>query len=998
MASAEGLPTSGADAMAGQGQRKMYMKSGLPNPRKFCREIVKHLSKDQTQLAELLRDNAAITEGKSIELVGFDFKSPSTCDLAGVALSFVPKADGRILLAFYPAEENVQLSDFVLTELRRISTVGDIPTAFTVPEGKMVSALDLGAKLQATLSGKAGFGTGNLSFFAQGGVTAEAKFFKLLDANLGARDAVVATASGLKVFFQLGSHSPDPGEIVVTEFAGSLSVGAEIGYGFAISGTRSLHSGLEEVTLESDYEVKTKSSARVNFRLERGLVTIVRATGTAGWVNVSYLKKRDSEAAVALNLSVDAKLSSRMVSDGNEREVGALIDTLLSNTSLPDMVDKLRGWDAPEERKKKADDFIKRVVGQMSSQLRDVLADPVAEVEQFLGPIRDAAEGLIDDIERIDGEVARFMESATDRVDTLLSIDVAVAHIARSASAEDLLVVLSGARGADVRRVLNIIAEAIDLDLSQVSWLERSFTRTRDLARKYGALDGEVRQRFEERYRLLKLQLNVDDAVAVLKEVSDLPTLQAFLDKRVIWVEQYLAKQLNTTVDQILESLEPALRHVRALTGGYDKLVTKATKALESSLTREVSLQASLAWQRVSTQQSLVSVDVNLDEVAGKDAMKDLLRGRIGDVLLDRLTNAHAIRFQKSYFLDQIRSSVWLKLVINGRERLSRSGLLTSNRTVLEPTSSGEIWVQESAVETKVHRSNRRAILNVNTLFEVSLQELYERRGETLTRGGLRLRGYGLRYNYTEALQGAVPAAAVRAQLREVASMIDFELVPADDYDELCDGIEEIGRLGDLGEPTIDIDVAVSREALVEIFSESSTDKVRARVRKAYSRAVRVAFGEFQRVIDFYMARKDSGFDVSEVRSAQWDIKRTSQMMAQNITNSYATFSDQIADIHRHVFLKIGKLGGNTSTENDIQRKRLVKDMRGRLRKLGKKMSWINGIQLGDRPRDFTMAIFAQMIDPSYRSGNIAVHYNHPISNERLTLRVDDPIDEAAVG
>ena len=204
----------------------------------------------------------------------------------------------------------------------------------------------------------------------------------------------------------------------------------------------------------------------------------------------------------------------------------------------------------------------------------------------------------------------------------------------------------------------------------------------------------------------------------------------------------------------IIEALTPALAHLKSLTGGYDKLVGKAKEALETALNQEVSLQASIAWKRLKTHQALVSVDLNLAEADGRDGMQNLLLGKIGDVLLDRLTKAHAIRFQKSYFLDQIRSSISLKLAINGRKWRRTRTLLTTSKTLLEPTKTGEIWVHESAVETKVHRQNRRAILNVHTMFEVSLQEVYERQGNTLAGQGLNVKGYGLRYNYNEALKG----------------------------------------------------------------------------------------------------------------------------------------------------------------------------------------------------------------------------------------------------
>ena len=973
------------------------MKSLLNAPLEFYREIVAHLSNDQQDLEELLRGNGSVAEVKFVELIDFDFQKEAKCDLDNVEFTFVPKADGRIVVAFYPEEEDVQLSDFVLTELQKTFGLDDIPTAFTVPTGRLICAFDLGARLRANLTGSTSMGAGNLSFFAKGGVTAGIQFFKLLDANRSAKDAIVDTASSLKTFFQAVSQPPGAGEIVVTEFASSLSFGAEIGYGFAVGGTKSFGLGFEDVTLQSEYRVKAKGGAKVKFRLERDLVTVVRPTGLAGWVNVSYLKKRGSDAEIALNLSVDAKLSSAMISDGKEQEAGALIDMLLAKTTLPHLMGKLEGLDTSDEIKSKGDEFVESIVRQVSSQLRDVLEDPVAEVDQFLEPIRRSATGLVENINSIDEEVSRFLESATERVDALKDIDTAMTTVEESSSAEDLLVKLSGKQGADIQRVLAIFSETLNLDLSQVSWLETGFTKIKGLAQQYQKLNLSVRNSFEEQYRWLKLQLEIDDAIALLKRVSDATTLQEFLDTKVVWLEHYLAKRLGTPVNRIAESLEPALVHANALTSGYDKLVGKARNALERSLNREISFQASLAWQRVSMHQALVSVDVNLDEPVGRAAMEHLLHGRIGDVLLDRLTEASSIRIQKSYFLDQIRSSVSLKLVVNGRERMNRRGLLTSTKTLVEPTSSGEIWVQESAVETRVYRKNRRAILNVNTLFEVSLQELFKRQGDTLTGQGLQLQAEGLRYNYTDTLRGNVRAAAVRAQLQEVTSRIDFEVVPPDDYDDLCEGIEEIGRLGDLGEPTIDIDVGVSRDALAEIFSESSTEEVHARVREAYSRAVQVAFADYQRVIAFYEARKDTGFDVSDVKSARWGIRATEQMMAKNITNSYATFSNQLADIHRHVFRRVPNLGGYASEEELAQRTRLLlAEMRRRLRKLGKKMSWINRIQPGDRPRDFTMAIFVQMIDPSDRSGSIAVHYNHPISKERLTLRVDDIVGEVA--
>ena len=413
----------------------------------------------------------------------------------------------------------------------------------------MVCAFDLGAKLEAKLSGATAVASGNLSFFVEGGLHAAARFFKILDSNLGARDAALATATGLTTFFNLVSQPPAADEIVVTEFGGSLSFGTTIGYGWEVSGTKSVDTGLEDVTLR-DYKVEAKLGAEVSFRMERDIVTIVRGTGAGDWVNVTFLKRHGSEVGVAVNLSVNAKLSTKMISGGQEHEVGAFVDTLLSRTPLSDFMTELKKWDQPAELKARGEEFINGVVGQVSQQLRDVLEDPVAEIDEFLQPVRDTAARLIEDIEKIDQKVVGFIESATDQLDVLSDIDDAMALIKDAESAEALLASLSGAHGNDLRKALAILSKTLDLDLSQVSWLENSFSQIHDLAAKYTALQPAVRDRFEESYRWLKLQLHVDEAVALLRKVTGAPTLQALLDKKIIWVEQYLAKQLGQRAGQ----------------------------------------------------------------------------------------------------------------------------------------------------------------------------------------------------------------------------------------------------------------------------------------------------------------------------------------------------------------------------------------------------------------------------------------------------------------
>ena len=229
-----------------------------------------------------------------------------------------------------------------------------------------------------------------------------------------------------------------------------------------------------------------------------------------------------------------------------------------------------------------------------------------------------------------------------------------------------------------------------------------------------------------------------------------------------------------------------------------------------------------------------------------------------------------------------------------------------------------------------------------------------------------------------------------------MTAKIDFEVVPPDVLDDLREEIGKVGQLGTFGEPTIDINVGFARDALVDVFSEPNNEVLRAKVRAAYSRAVHVAFGKSPRLIAFFDHKKGRLKNGSDARMTEWHIKITEQMMAKNITFGYGTFSDQLAEIHKKVFLKVGQLGGNTPEQKEVQRTKLADDMQKRLRALGGKMGWVNKLQFDDEPHDFTMAAFAQMISPADRFGGIAMHYAHPISQERLTLRVDDVIAETA--
>jgi hypothetical protein len=964
----------------------------IKNPDRFVDDLLSHLDipESQKELVKKLRENKQVAEKTTFTIVDYNFKRSTTTDFKGIPVTFTPRADGKAVLAFFPAGESVVLRDMVLQELERVYGNVSAPLSYSVPDGKVVVAFDLGAQLGVTGAGSTS-GTGwDLALSAEASGSARVRYFKELDSALGARDLAGQAAGSLRSLFHLTTHTVlAPGEIVVTEFDGSLKLGASFDYGWKVSGTKKVSAGFDDVELQADYSVSTKLGVDANLRFEQGVSTVVRPAATEVWVNVSLMKRRENEAGVAVNLSVDAKLASKALVDGKTREVGAFVDSLLERTPLPDLMAELKKWDTPAELQAAGDAIITRLVDQVSGEIESVVTVPVENLEALLEPIREKARALLDEYQQLDTKVAGFLEKAIEETSALSTLNQGVSLIADATSAESLIIALSGDQGEDVRKVLDVLTRYLEVDLSQISWLEDSFGKLQKIAKDYQNLQHDVLERYETKYRWLKSQLDIEDAVALIEKAIEHSDLSALLDAKILWLEQYLSAELDKPVNQLIENLEPALEKLKALTDGYTKLVKKTKGALTSALNQEIGIQASLAWQKISTHEALVSVDLNLGEQAGIDALESVLRGRLDEVMQARLTNVNAIRLRKSYFLDRLRQSVNLRAVINGRESLRIRSLLLSTKTYLEPTDTGEIWIQESKVEDRLHRANRRGILNINTMFEVSLREVFEIRDEALLHDRTELGGYGLSYSYNEQFKQEIAADTLRQHLDHTVDDIAFEVVPASEYSDLISRIVKIGAFGKLSNTSLHIQVALERDALVELFSQDDSDHLADQIKVAWDRAVFSTFADKPRVLRFYQENKEGIDDISEVKRAKWQLKVNEQFICQNTVNCRGTFADILRAIHKKVFLKYWALDLEIGMEGAADREKLQNELRKRLKKLGKKMQWINGIEFAGHPRDFTMAVFANLADKSDRSGSISVDYTHPVSRENMVLRAE---------
>lgn len=936
--------------------------------------IVKKLDlrPEQEALVDLLDENRPVDALASFSIARASFENAKKIptDLDGVDATLTAAAQTELELKLYPESSEVVLGEFEFPQLHRSRRV------YAVPDGRSACGVELRGEMGVGASG--GGGTGwKFAISAAAEASAGFRFFKEMQGTTGSRDLIVETFRSLKTPFHAVSHPPEEGEILVVDYHGLLKLGAGLEGGWNLSGSKKISTDLDDIDLVPEYDAEAMLGVTAGITLERDVLVIVRPTGEDGWVNVCLHKVRDREASLAANLSVDARLDSTARKDGETADVGIFVDALLNRTPVPRLIAEIGRFDTSEEMDdnvlRKLREAKDKVVGRITDEIRGALEGHVQDLDRLLDEVRQEATKLVDSYSEIEADVQGFITRAVEKVGDLTEIDGAVARIAEAENADALLDLLAQDDTDRIRKVLGIAAKALDIDLGATSWLDSKLPELRALLERYEALDDSVRDAFEEKYRWLKSQLHIEAVVAKIEAVANNElSIQDLLDEKILWLNQYLGERLGKPIDELGQHLDAVAEHLGKLVSGYDNVVTKAKDALESALNFELGLQVGLAWNRVSHQQALVSVDLNLNLAAGREAMRDVLRGDFRDVMVDRLTNADAIRMRKSFFLDELRGSTSIKTVINGRESMRVGSWLVSQRAVLEPTENGEVWVQESSAESRFRRSRKRSMLNISTMFQVSMQQHFVRAGRALEGQPLEVGGYEVRYNYREEIEGDnLQAAAVIARLEDLHRSMTMQPVSEDRYRALLADLETLGEFGPLGSVSIDARLALDADALLELFRENATDEIRSLARDAWDKAALSVFADHPRVVSFYRTVMDDPENASDATSARWGMNLSEQLVCGNLANSRVSFPQALSRLHRVVFVKF----------ND-------RELPKKLKVLAKRMGWVNRIELGGE-RDLAFNVFACLVDESEREGGLAVGYTHPLTGEAMQLRVD---------
>lgn len=930
------------------------------------------LSAGQERLLRLLRDNGPIDETARFSIVSGELarKGVSPTGIDGVEALLSARASAGLELALYAPGSAIELGELDLPPLH------DSRRTQVLPPDRVACGIELDARFDGSASAAGSTGGWRFAVEAAGETGARFVFFREAPAGTGAADLAAATAGRFRHAFDLARRPPGEGETVVVEYRGQLRLGASLDYGWSVRGTRKQGVGLEDLDLVASATADAKLGMRAGITLEKGVRLIVRPSTRPGWLNVALHKQRERDTSFALNLRVDAELRTHALRDGVAADASALVDALLDRTPLPDLMRgaaRLRGEIDPARVVAAREELIERVTGR----IRGVLEGPVGDAQAFLDEVRRRVTGLVEAVEGIDDELRELLVDLLDRFPDLTRAKAALDRVATATDAETLLDgVLDEDTAAEVREILSVLSRVTGKDLSAVDALNDKVDRVRDLVARYEALDRRVLAAFEEHYTALRAQVGLDEALARVRGFLDgRLSLEDLLDEKIGWLESWLRARTGRATGRLTDVAADVRGHLTRLVAGYDDALDKARAAVRSALNRELGMQIGVAWNRVSEQQALVSVDLDPAKPAGARALRSIMRGDLEHVMTARLSNADSIRLRKSYLLDRLQRTLSVRAVVNGREGVRVAEWFASKETSIEATEDGELWVQRGEAGAGHRRESRRSMIDVSTMLQVSVAERFRIEGRELRREGVEVEALPVRFQYRKELRRkSVRPRAVINTLEALIEPMAFLPVLKTRVAGLAGRLRELGRAS-IGPVTIEARCRLAPTALIGALTAfGSNDEARAAARFVWDSMVPLVFVEDnEAVAAFYAANRERADALSRVETDE-RLNVAQRFACVHLIHTRESFQEAIADLRQHVFVDF---------RDDL--------LRRELRELAAIMEWIGGTRVRGM-RNVILTAFALLVAETDRQGSAAVSYRNPSTDERMELRVDSRV------
>ena len=483
----------------------------------------------------------------------------------------------------------------------------------------LCAALVLGGSARVAANANAPTGPLSARFAAGAGGRAELLHLKPYDPRQPARDIVhdLLATTRLPRSVDTINDIPVPGEVLAITYDGYLHLGATLTWGYQVNGVRSYKPG--DLDLAFSYLVKLAASLSVACRVA-GAHTIQARHGHAdGWVRFVVKKSHSSESSFAADLGLDASVELKGLPKTPDEFLAALLGAdvgaalgVLRQAGEYDSIDEIRAQ-----------------LDALAFGFLENLAQP------WIGRALD--NNTVQELLRVAHEVVTAYETLDQRLvdlyqrnlDALAALTSRIDDLAKLTSRERLLDWVEGMapNGVVDNQAWHLVRDEWGDEFFDLLLDNDAFAAFHDFVLQAQTfLTGGAQERIRQFVSAAKEQLNLSSFIKDLAQYDTAKKLQDAADAR-----------LHAFVDRVLgigfrklkgKELEAAFEKIQAFLKEVEGFKIKWYEKLKGAAQQSISMQVAYNYARTARGESLVDVEVNLNDERGASLAQ---RAAVGD-------------------------------------------------------------------------------------------------------------------------------------------------------------------------------------------------------------------------------------------------------------------------------------------------------------------------------------------------------------------------------
>lgn len=487
---------------------------------------------------------------------------------------------------------------------------------------------------------------------------------------------------------------PEPGELLVTKYGGSLSLSTTVGWSHSMTGAQQLGGG--RLAPIVNFRARLTASASFKYALSGEFQIEARRAGTDGWVRFVVRKSRDSQTMLAADFgfTADAKIQNvaKSTDDILEKLLGAHADRVL------DVFNRARTYSDVDKLREAAGDLLFQAIHKYSNEVLKIALDNTT-----LRQVLDAMHRVVDAYEKLDERIIALYHNVLDGIAPAPAKIINGIDIVLGQGTREDLAALARTDNARFTQALDLLRLLYDDRIFDILAKEEEFQEAVKLLRTVrDFLNGDADAHVKQWIDTIKRHLPIDDLLTQLAQFDTPAEIHAAADARLKALVGSLTgkafeKLKDTEIDEALAVVHNELEKINAFRKKLDAQIKKA-------LTQSFEAKLHFAYSRARRNERLLDLEVNLAHPDGERLADLAANGRFAEVL-DRF-DMNAVRINKGLFTAELTEAAEVRLNVLGWGLQGVTSLVQKVEHSIESQAGGLLHLYASDTELEKKRKS----------------------------------------------------------------------------------------------------------------------------------------------------------------------------------------------------------------------------------------------------------------------------------------------------